>query len=306
MTPWAASSQFPLGSRFVSAPSTPAAAPSSAATQAHKLGSVSDHSAEAVGGLTDAKAKYSTAAAVPEEAAAPAAAAASSEGKGLAYMIPRPALIPGRWQGFAETVFGFEGTGGLTQQYFGILVPTFTLLLAYNLSGLVPGAPVDRMFGAISLGLAVNMLLSLTILGFGSWGFHFISFLLPAGAPLWLAPLLVVIESFSYCSRAISLGFRLFANLTAGHCMLKIFAGAGLSPPKGKVIAFASKLGAGALIGSVLGAFTVSGIEMLACFLQAYVFTMLTTYYINDVLGEPVKLRAVSKAVQQGVKHMPK
>ena len=50
----------------------------------------------------------------------------------------------------------------------------------------------------------------------------------------------------------------------------------------------------------------MSGIEMLACFLQAYVFTMLTTYYINDVLGEPVKLRAVSKAVQQGVKHMPK
>ena len=182
-------------------------------------------------------------------------------------MLPHLALVPGRWQGFAETVFGFEGTGGLVQQYFGVLVPTFTLLLCYNLLGLVPGAPVDRMFGAISLGMAPTILLSLTILGFASWGYHFISFLLPAGAPLWLSPFLVIIETISYLSRAISLGFRLFANLTAGHCMLKIFAGVGLSPPKGHVIAFASKLGAGALIGSILGAFTVTGIELLACFL---------------------------------------
>lgn len=213
--------------------------------------------------------------------------AAPSEEKGIAYMIPRPSLVPGRWQGFAETVFGFQGTGGLVQQYFGVLIPTFTLLLTYNLIGLVPGSCLDRVFGAISLGLAVNLLLSLTILGFGSWGYHFISFLIPSGSPIALAPMLVVIEMFSYSSRAISLGFRLFANLTAGHCMLKIFAGAGLSPPKGKVIAFASKLGAGSLLAGVVGAFTVTGIELLACFLQAYVFTMLTTYYINDVLGEP-------------------
>lgn len=166
------------------------------------------------------------------------------------------------------------------------------------------------MFGAISLGLAVNLLLSLTMLGFASWGYHFISFLQPAGVPLLLSPLLVFIETCSYSSRAISLGFRLFANLAAGHCMLKIFAGLGLSPPKGKVIAFASKLGAGAIVGSVLGAFTVTGIEMLACFLQAYVFTIMTTYYINDVLGEPQKLKAtkeaVKKAVQAGIKHVPK
>ena len=120
--------------------------------------------------------------------------------------------------------------------------------------------------------MAIAVFLGVTILGFARHGLHFLHFFVPPGVSPVLWPLMIPIEIISYLSRPISLSVRLFANLTAGHTMLKVFAG------------FVISLG---IVGGFLPlAFVValSGLEFLIAFLQAYVFTILTCFYIKDAL----------------------
>jgi F-type H+-transporting ATPase subunit a len=114
--------------------------------------------------------------------------------------------------------------------------------------------------------------IGVTIIGFARHGLHFLSFFVPSGVPVFLMPLLVVIEVISYFVRPVSLSVRLFANMLAGHTMLKVFAGF--------VVAL------GALGGWAPLAFVVAliGLETLIAFLQAYVFAILTCLYLNDAL----------------------
>jgi F-type H+-transporting ATPase subunit a len=112
---------------------------------------------------------------------------------------------------------------------------------------------------------------AVTILGFAKHGMHFFSFFVPPGVSVALWPLMIPIEIMSYLSRPISLSVRLFANMLAGHTLLKVFASfvpllsvAGILP-----LAFVSAL---------------TGLEIVIAFLQAYVFTILTCLYINDAL----------------------
>ena len=128
----------------------------------------------------------------------------------------------------------------------------------------------------VTLALALVVFIGTTVIAFMKHGLKFFGFFLPHGTPIFVAPLLVPIEILSYFTRPVSLSLRLFANMTAGHTLLKVFAG------------FVFPVGAAGLIvggGVPLAAtFALTGIELLVAFLQAYVFTILSCIYLNDAL----------------------
>ena len=125
----------------------------------------------------------------------------------------------------------------------------------------------------VTFALAAVIFVGVTIIGFVNHGIKYLKLFIPSGVPLFLLPLIVIIEIISYLSRPVSLSVRLFANMMAGHTMLKVFGG------------FVISLG---IIGGWLPlSFTVAltGLEVLIAFLQAYVFTILTCIYLNDALN---------------------
>ena len=130
----------------------------------------------------------------------------------------------------------------------------------------------------MTFGLSVSIFIAVTIIGFQIHGLHFFSFLLPPGAPLALAPFLVVIELVSYGFRAISLGVRLFANMMAGHTLVKILSGFAWS-----ILLLDGVLKCAASI-PFLVVFALMFLEIGVACLQAYVFTILTCIYLNDAI----------------------
>ena len=125
----------------------------------------------------------------------------------------------------------------------------------------------------VTFALAAIIFVGVTIIGFVNHGVGYLKLFIPSGVPVFLLPLIVIIEIISYLSRPVSLSVRLFANMMAGHTMLKVFGG------------FVISLG---IIGGWLPlSFTVAltGLEILIAFLQAYVFAILTCIYLNDALN---------------------
>ncbi len=121
--------------------------------------------------------------------------------------------------------------------------------------------------------LAAIIFIGVTIIGFVKHGIKYLELFVPKGVPVILLPLIIIIEIISYLSRPVSLSVRLFANMMAGHTMLKVFGG------------FVISLG---LLGGwvPLGfAVALTGLEILVAFLQAYVFAILTCIYLNDALN---------------------
>ncbi len=194
-------------------------------------------------------------------------------------------LVPSRWQSVIEMIYEFvvslvsEQIGKKGEKYFPLIFTTFVFLLFTNLIGMIPYSFTATSHFLVTFGLSLSIFIGITIVGFQTHGLHFFSFLLPKGAPLALAPLLVVLELVSYCFRAISLGVRLFANMMAGHTLVKILSG------------FAwTMLSVGGLLGlaSVLPftvVFALTGLEIGVACLQAYVFTILTCIYLNDAIN---------------------
>jgi F-type H+-transporting ATPase subunit a len=125
----------------------------------------------------------------------------------------------------------------------------------------------------VTFALAAVIFIGITIIGFVNHGVGYLKLFIPSGVPLFLLPLIIIIEIISYLSRPVSLSVRLFANMMAGHTMLKVFGG------------FVISLG---IIGGWLPlSFTVAltSLEVLIAFLQAYVFAILTCIYLNDALN---------------------
>jgi F-type H+-transporting ATPase subunit a len=121
--------------------------------------------------------------------------------------------------------------------------------------------------------LAATVFIGVTVIGFMRHGIKYLELFVPKGVPIILLPLIVVIEIISYLSRPVSLSVRLFANMMAGHTMLKVFGG------------FVISLG---LLGGWLPlgfSVALTGLEILVAFLQAYVFAILTCIYLNDALN---------------------
>lgn len=202
----------------------------------------------------------------------------------LTYGMRERAIVPGRLQSLTETAYEFVyelvtgQVGDEGKRFFPFVFALFMFVLFGNLLGMLPYAFTFTSHIVVTFALAMVVFVLITVVGIMLHGTHWFSYFLPEGAPKALAPLIVVIEIISYLSRPISLSVRLFANMVAGHVMLKVFA------------TFIVLMGGAGAIG-VLGAIAplsinvaLIGFEFLVAFLQAYVFAMLTSIYLHDAV----------------------
>ena len=200
----------------------------------------------------------------------------------LALSMRRRALIPGRWQTLAELSYEFvanmirDNVGDEGRQYFPLIFSLFMFILFGNLLGLIPFSFTFTSHLAVTAALAVFVIVGVTIIGVVKHGLHYFSFFVPQGVPAVMLPLMIPIEIVSYLSRPLSLSIRLFANMMAGHTMIKVFASFVFSLG-------AVSFGVGGLAPLAMNVALV-GFEVLVAFLQAYVFTVLTCLYLNDAL----------------------
>ena len=187
-------------------------------------------------------------------------------------------LVPTRWQSMAELSYEFiagmvrDNVGGEGRRYFPFVFSLFMFILFANLIGLIPYSFTTTSHIIVTFTLAMTVFLGVTIIGIVRHKLHFFSLFLPSGVPMILAPLLIPIEILSYLSRPVSLSIRLFANMMAGHTMLKIFAG------------FVIPLGIFGGWAPLSIDVALTAFEFLVAFLQAYVFTVLTCIYLNDAI----------------------
>ncbi len=196
----------------------------------------------------------------------------------------RGAMVPGRLQSLGEASYEFiqgmvtEQVGSEGKKYFPFVFAIFMFVLFGNLLGMLPYAFTFTSHIAVTLTLAVIVFVTVTIVALMRHGMHFFSYFFPEGAPVWLAPIIIPVEVISYFSRVVSLSVRLFANMVAGHVMLKVFATfVVLLGGLGAVGPFVAILPLGVNIALV-------GFEFLVAFLQAYVFAILTSIYLHDAV----------------------
>ena len=186
-------------------------------------------------------------------------------------------LYPSRLQVASELGFNFisslinDTIGKEGKKYFPLVFALFMFILFGNLFGMIPYSFTFTSHIIVTLALAMGVFIFVTVLGFIKHGVKFFSFFVIPGLPIYMLPLLIPIEVISYLSRPISLSVRLFANMLAGHTLLKVFAG------------FVSALGFFGILPLVF-IIALTGLEILIAFLQAYVFAILTCLYINDAL----------------------
>ncbi|MBC8338117.1 MAG: F0F1 ATP synthase subunit A [Rhodospirillales bacterium] len=189
----------------------------------------------------------------------------------------RNALVPGRWQSMVELSYIFianlvkDTVGSEGRPYFPFIFTVFMFVLVGNLFGMVPYGFTFTSHIIVTFTMAFVVFIGVTIIAIAKHKMHFFTFFMPPGVPMIMAPLLIPIEIISYLSRPISLSVRLFANMLAGHTLLKVFAG------------FVISLG---MFGVFPLAFVVAltGLEIVIALLQAFVFTILTCLYLNDAL----------------------
>ena len=195
----------------------------------------------------------------------------------LSLGMRKRAMVPGRWQSVVELAYEFianmlrENVGSEGRQYFPFIFTLFMFILFSNLLGLVPYSFTVTSHIVVTFALAMVVFIGVTIIAVARHGLKFFTFFVPPGLPIVLAPLLVPIEVISYLARPITLSLRLFANMMAGHTMLKVFGG------------FVVALG---LFGFAPFVFIIAiyALELIVAVLQAYVFTVLTCLYLNDAI----------------------
>ena len=195
----------------------------------------------------------------------------------FAFGLKKGGMVPNRLQAFIEMMYelvagmitGNAGTDGL--KYFPFVFSIFFFVLFGNLLGMIPYMFTFTSHIIVTFTLAMIVFLFVTILGIVLHGFHFFSLFMPKGVSIFLAPILIPVEMISYMSRPISLSVRLFANMMAGHTMMKVFAG---------FVAMLGILGIAPIAVNVI----LTGFEVVISMLQAYIFTVLTCVYLNDAV----------------------
>ena len=194
------------------------------------------------------------------------------------------ALVPGRWQNVAEMTYEFAGNmlrssaGSSAMRFFPFVFSLFMFVLMANLLGMFPYFYTVTSQLVVTGALAVVVILTVVIAGLRMHGLGFFRVFVPSGVPGYVLPLVATIEVISFLSRPISLSVRLFANMLAGHIMLKIFAG---------FVVSLGTLGALGIAGAILPLFmtvAITALEFLVAALQAYVFAILTCLYLNDAV----------------------
>lgn len=202
----------------------------------------------------------------------------------LTWSTQRKALIPSRAQAFSEMLYEMvagmirENIGSEGRKYFPFVFTIFMVVLLGNVLGLVPGSFTFTSHIAVTGALALLVFFVVMLFGLARHGFHFFSMFVPAGVPVVLLPLIIPIELISFLIRPVTLSVRLFANMVAGHIMLKVFAGFSVT--------MAAMGGFGMLgsMGPLVFNSVLIGFELLIACLQAYVFTVLTCIYLKDTV----------------------
>ncbi len=193
-------------------------------------------------------------------------------------------LVPNRMQSVAELSYEFvantmrSSIGEEGMKFFPFVFSLFMFVLTANLIGIIPFTFTVTSHLIVTLALALMVFLTVLLYGIYKNGLGFFKLFVPHGIPIYILPLIMVIEVISFLSRPVSHSVRLFANMLAGHITLKVFAG---------FVTSLSALGALGIFGAVLPlAMTtaLTALELLVAFLQAYVFTILTCIYLNDAL----------------------
>jgi len=188
-------------------------------------------------------------------------------------------IIPGKIQLISEILYNFIGkmindtAGKKAKPYFPFIFSLFIFVLFCNMIGMLPYSFTVTSHIIVTLAFAMFIFIGVTILGFVIHGFKYLKIFVPSGVPIVLLPIIMIIEIISYLSRPISLSVRLFANMMAGHTMLKVFGG------------FVISLGLVAGWLPLTFSVALTGLEILVAFLQAYVFAILTCIYLNDALN---------------------
>ena len=188
-------------------------------------------------------------------------------------------IIPGKFQLLSEILYNFiskmisDTAGKKAKPYFPFIFSLFIFVLFCNMVGMLPYSFTVTSHIIVTLAFAMFIFIGVTILGFIIHGFKYLKIFVPRGVPVVLLPIIMVIEIISYLSRPVSLSVRLFANMMAGHTMLKVFGG------------FVISLGLVAGWLPLTFSVALTGLEILVAFLQAYVFAILTCIYLNDALN---------------------
>lgn len=194
------------------------------------------------------------------------------------------ALVPSKWSVRLESAYASihgmtrDQIGAAHEIYTPFIYSLFFFVVIANLNGNIPYGFTVTTSIMVAIGLSVMIFLGVTILGLSIHGIHFFRYFIPSGTPLGLVPLLVLIELISYLARAVSLGVRLFANMVAGHTLLKILS------------TFLAKLFTASLLVRVVTLIPFAvfvaliGLELAVSLIQAYVFCVLTCSYIKDAL----------------------
>lgn len=193
-------------------------------------------------------------------------------------------LIPNKWSISLESSVASLSTmvreqiGVASEKYFPFIYSLFFFILIGNLISNVPYSFAVTASGVVALGLSVTIFIGVTLLALSIHGIKFFSFFIPSGTPLYLVPLLVLIELISYLARAVSLGVRLFANIVAGHTLLKILS------------TYLFKLFTANIIVAIITLIPFAiflaliGLELAVSLIQAFVFTLLVCSYLRDAI----------------------
>jgi len=193
-------------------------------------------------------------------------------------------LLPSKWSIALESLFSSihsivrEQIGTSNEIYLPFIYSLFCFILVANLVGNIPFSFAITSSAIVCLGLSFTIFIAVTILGLYTHKITFFSFFLPVGTPVYLVPMLVLIETISYLARAVSLGVRLFANIVAGHSLLKILSSFLYNLFSTSFIFFIVSL-----IPFTLFIMLV-GLELIVSFIQAYVFCLLVSSYLKDVI----------------------
>jgi F-type H+-transporting ATPase subunit a len=200
----------------------------------------------------------------------------------IAFMLfstRKKSLIPSRLQTIAEAVYNFvfdivKGTiGEEGTKFFPLVFCLFTFILLCNFLGMTPYSFTATSQVAVTLSLALVAFLTITIFAIARNGlFGFLHMFLPSGVPVWMAPIIFVIEFFSFLIRPVTLSVRLFANIVAGHVLLKVVAGF--------IISLGIIFGTLPLLFSIV----MTGFELFVAILQAYIFSILVCAYLGETM----------------------
>lgn len=198
-------------------------------------------------------------------------------------------LVPGRWQMAVESFTGFiddmleANVGKEGRKYVPYIFSLFMFILFANLLGLVPFGVVGAHAFTVTSHFTVTGVLAIIsfsivlVVGFWKHGFKFFSLFVPHGTPLPMVPAIALIEFFSFLIRPFSLALRLFVAMMAGHVLLKVLSSFVINGINAGV-GFAALVS----IPSFLLMIAISALEILVAGIQAYVFALLTSLYIND------------------------